>query len=139
MSARKNKASLLPLGLVDDAQLRTTRRLSRSCAEPPRLCDLAWHPANSVWQSRLSSCRAAIMGNSEIIGLSCTFHYGSNAEKFCSTRGVLWRCPHRTPAFDAWHFESLKEPPSRLLFSEDFLVSERTLNPVLIREMIVLA
>src|ERR1700694_3662480 len=86
MSGRKNRASLLPLGLVDDAQLRTTRRLSRSCAEPPRLFCLPWHPANSVWQSRLSLCRAAIMGNSEIIGLSCTFPSGSNTLRSSAPR-----------------------------------------------------
>ena len=86
--AGKNNASLLPLSLVDDAQLRTTRRLSRWCAEPPRLCCLAWHPANSVWQSRVSSCWAAIMGNSEILKYWAFSRFPfreQSAEKSCST------------------------------------------------------
>ena len=80
-----NRRNLPPLGLVDDAQLRTARRLSEKCAEPPRLRCAGVASSDAVWQSRLSSCRAAISRNNEILGFSHFPFRVQRAEKFCST------------------------------------------------------
>jgi hypothetical protein len=65
--------------------VRTAHRLSEKCASRRDCAALVRHPANAVWQSRLSSCRASISRNSEIVGFFGLSLPGPSAEKFCST------------------------------------------------------
>jgi len=66
--SRKNGGNLPALGLGVDALVRTAHRLSEKCASRRDCAALVWHPANAVWQSRLSSSRASISRNSEMLG-----------------------------------------------------------------------